>query len=115
MLAAVARLTQLRARITEIKGTAPGSTVEPSSLAGAIAEQARLERLLSDIEDGAIAVPELESELAPMVIRASAAHQAGAVKLNTLAVAVIVGLVVAWLVALLIFFPVGTLASSSYL
>jgi hypothetical protein len=74
--ATLARVTQLRGRIVEIDVRAVGSVVEPTSLAGAMAERERLELLLLALEraanavtkQGASAVVE-HDELAPMVIQ----------------------------------------------
>lgn len=74
--AALARVTQLRGRIAEIDVRAVGSLIEPTSLAGAMAERERLELLLLAVERAANAVAEQgasavaeHDEVAPMVIQ----------------------------------------------
>lgn len=54
--ATLARVTQLRVRTAEIDVRAVGTVLEPTSLAGAIAERERLERVLVELERSAITV-----------------------------------------------------------
>jgi hypothetical protein len=68
MLAALARVAQLRRRIAEIDASALGARSEPRSLAGAIAETGALQRILVDLERDDVADRDSESDLSPVVV-----------------------------------------------
>lgn len=68
MLAALARVAQLRGRIAEIDASVLGTRSEPRSLSAAVVETDALQRILVDLEGDATTSRDSESDLSPVVV-----------------------------------------------